>query len=300
VTLRHVLVLAAGILAISWAAPLIRLAEDAPVLVIAALRLGIAAPPMAAAALVTGGPGELRGLRRREVLLLVLAGVALAGHFAAWVAAVQRTSIISGVVLVTMQPIFVSIGAWLTLRERPTPQLIAGVVLGGLGALVMAGDHLGNRGSLEGDLLALLGALLASVYLVIGRGARARLSTVSYAAVVYSVTALILLAAVWATGAPFGGHPGEAYLFILLLALVPQLIGHNAFNWALGSLPAAVVAVAILGEPVGATLIAAAVLDEVPTLLELLGGAVVLAGVYVALRQTRRERVPEAAEVVEV
>jgi drug/metabolite transporter (DMT)-like permease len=299
VTLRHALVLAVGVFAVSWAAPLIRLAE-APALVIAALRLSIAAPPMAALAVATGTAGEVTRLRRRELALLVLSGVALAAHFVLWVSAVQRTSIIAGVVLVTMQPIFVSIGAWLVLGERPTRQLMAGIAVAFVGALMLAGNHLGDRGSLEGDAMALLGAMVVSVYLLIGRGARARLSTASYTGVVYSVTAVVLLAVVFATRTPLGGHPGEAYVFILLLALGPQLIGHNSFNWALGSLPAAVVAVAILGEPVGATAIAAIVLGEVPTLLEWLGAGVVLTGVYVALRQQRRARVPEATEPIEV
>ncbi|MBM3140468.1 MAG: DMT family transporter, partial [Chloroflexi bacterium] len=244
-------------------------------------------------ALATGRAGEVRRLRRRELALLALSGVALAGHFAFWVASLQRTSIVAGVVLVTMQPLFVGLGAWVALRERPTRRLVAGVLLGGAGALVLAGADLGDRGSLIGDLMALVGAVMASVYLVIGRGARARLSTPAYAAVVYTVTALTLLALVAATRTPIGGHPREAYVFIALLALGPQLVGHNAFNWALGSLPAAVVAVAILGEPVGATLIAAALLGEVPTLLQAVGAAVVLAGVYVALSE--RRRAPAAA-----
>jgi drug/metabolite transporter (DMT)-like permease len=299
-TARQLVVLTLGVLAVSWAAPLIRLAGGAPVLVIAALRLGIAAPPMVVAALATGGAGQARRLSRRDVLLLIASGVALAGHFAVWVAAVQRTSILTGVVLVTMQPLFVSLGAWITLRERPERRVLAGIGLGLLGALLLTGGDLGNRGSLVGDLLALVGAMLVSVYLVIGRGARARVSTATYAAIVYSVTALVLLALVLATRTPIGGAPREAYLYMVLLALVPQLIGHNALNWALGSLPAAVVAVAILGEPVGASVIGAAVLHEVPGPLQWLGSAVVLSGVYVALREGAPAKLPAAAESIEI
>lgn len=298
-TLRHVLVLAAGVIAISWAAPLIRLAHEAPVLVIAALRLSISAPPMAAIALATGGGSELRKLRRRDVVLLAISGVALAAHFAFWVASVQRTSILTGVVLVTTQPLFVGVFAWLTLRERPDTRVIAGIVIGAVGALMLAGADLGDTGSLIGDLMALLGALLVSIYLVIGRGARARMSTAAYTAVVYSVTAIVLLALVFVTDTPIGGAPREAYVFIVLLALGPQLIGHNSLNWALGSLPASLVAVVILGEPVGATLIATVVLDEVPGALQWVGAVVVLAGVYVALRAPARADLP-TAEPIEV
>jgi drug/metabolite transporter (DMT)-like permease len=276
-------VLAAGIVAISWSAPLIRLAEPAPVLVIAALRLSFAAPPMLAVASIRG-IDDLRHSRRDDLFAMALAASALAGHFIFWIAALQRTSIITGVVLVTMQPIFVGIGAWIVLRERPSRAVIAGASIALVGALLLAGDDLGDRGSLIGDLLAVVGGLLSSAYLVIGRGTRRRVSTVSYGAGVYTLTAVILLAVMFASGTSPMGHSGESYAAIVALAIVPQLIGHNAFNWSLGFLPAAVVAVAILGEPVGATAIAAIVLDEVPTLLELAGASVVLLGVYVALR----------------
>lgn len=276
-------VLVAGIIAISWSAPLIRLAEPAPVLVIAALRLSFAAPPMLAVASIRG-VDDLWHSRRNDRFAMALAAFALAGHFIFWIAALQRTSIITGVVLVTMQPIFVGVGAWIVLRERPSRSLIAGASIALVGAMLLAGDDLGDRGSLIGDLLAVGGGLLSSAYLVIGRGTRQRVSTVSYGATVYTMTALILLAVALGSGTSLLGHSVGSYAAIVGLAIVPQLIGHNAFNWSLGFLPAAVVAVAILGEPVGATVIAAIVLDEVPTLLELGGATVVLLGVYVALR----------------
>lgn len=286
-TARHLLVLVTGVIAISWAAPLIRLAEPAPALAIAALRLVIAAPPMVGIALWRG-ERDLGRIEARDRWLLVLSAVALAAHFAFWVVSVQRTSILASVVLVTMQPLFVAIGAWLFLHERPTREVNLGILLGVIGAAMLVGAGASDAGTLSGNLFALVGGVMSSVYLVIGRGARRRLSTATYGAVVYSLTAVILVALAVGTGTALGGHPASSYGYIVLLALVPQLIGHNAMNWALGSLSAAVVAVAILGEPVGSALIAAVLLDEVPTLLEAAGGAVVLAGVYVALRGARR------------
>lgn len=286
-TVRQLLVLIAGVVAISWAAPLIRLAEPAPALTIAALRLVLAAPPMIALAAVSRGR-DYPPLGRHDLMLLVVSAVALAAHFAFWVESVQRTSILASVVLVTMHPLFVAIGAWLFLGERPSRAVSAGIALGVLGAALLVGQGASDGGTLTGNLFALIGGVMSSVYLVVGRGVRARLSTVTYGAVVYSISAAILMALVLATGMQLGGLPASAYCSIVLLALVPQLIGHNAMNWALGSLSAAVVAVAILGEPVGSAIIAAIVLDEVPTALEVAGGAVVLAGVYVALRGERR------------
>ena len=293
-TLGRWLILAAGIVGISWSAPLIRLADPAPVLAIAALRLVFAAPVMVVYA-SAAGVGDLREASRRDRLALVLAALALALHFALWIAALQRTSVLTGVVLVTMQPVFVGLGAWIFLHERPTRPIVIGSAVALLGAALLAGDDLGDRGSLEGDLLALMGGLMASAYLVVGRGVRGRISTASYGASVFSMTALFLLIAVVVSGTPLTGHPTESYLAILAVAIVSQLIGHNAMNWALGFLPAAIVAIAILGEPVGATLIAAIVLDEVPTLLELAGAVVVLLGVYFALRRAEPVVAPEPA-----
>lgn len=287
------LILGLGIVGIAWSAPLIRLADPAPVLAIAALRIAFASPAMVGYVSLRGGVGDLRETTRRDRIALVLAAVALAVHFVLWVAALQRTSVVTGVVLVTMQPIFVGLGAWIFLREPPSRAVVLGSAVALIGAALLAGDDLGDRGSLEGDVLALLGGLMASAYLVIGRRARRSLSTASYGASVYTMTALLLLVAAAVTRTELVGLEPHSYLAILAVAVVSQLIGHNAMNWALGFLPAAMVAVAILGEPVGATLIAAIVLDEVPTLLELAGAAVVLIGVYVALRHAEPVLAPE-------
>jgi drug/metabolite transporter (DMT)-like permease len=283
VTRAQWVALVVGVLAVGWAAPLIRLAE-APAIVIAALRLSIAAPVTLGAAVALRRE-EIRAITHREALLILVAGVVLALHFAAWVAALQRTSVVAGVVLVTTQPLFVGLAAWPLLRERPSRQLVLAIAVAGLGALLLASDDLGDRGSLGGDLLALLGAVFAAAYLIAGRRLREARSTLVYAGLVYAMAAVALLAMLVASGEPVRGHPREAYVYIVLLALVPQLIGHTAFNWALGSLTAGVVAIAILGEPVVATLIAAVLLDETPSAVQLLGGAVVLAGVYLGLRR---------------
>ena len=296
---RQLFVLLAGVVAISGAAPLIRFAAPAPALTTAALRLVLSAPPMiAVAALQRRRPSRaaVEALAASDLVLLVVAAVALAAHFAFWVGSVQRTSILASVVLVTMQPLFVAIGAWIALGERPTRAVNIGIALGVAGALLLVASSFvevgADRGTLVGDLFALIGGVMSSVYLVVGRGVRQRLSTATYGAIVYSATAVILVGLALATRTPLGGQPAAAYVAIALLALVPQLIGHNAMNWALGSLSAAVVAVAILGEPVGAAIIGAALLHEVPTALEVAGGAIVLAGVYVALRGTRTDDAP--------
>ena len=286
----HIVVLLAAVIAISWSAPLIRLAE-APVLVIAALRVALSAPPMAAAAslwrrdeLAMLGRGALT---RGDAAFLALAGAALAAHFWAWVAAIDRTSVITSVALVALQPLLAALGGWIFLRERPPRATLVGMAIGFAGALLLVADDLGERGTLVGDLLALLAAVLVSGYFVAGRRLRRRLSNLTYGAAVYSVAALLLLAAVAVSGTPLTGHPAEAYLLIVALAAGPQLVGHNALNWALRALPVATVAVVTLGEPVGATAIAALLLDELPGRWEVAGSLVVLLGVGVALGRRR-------------
>lgn len=293
---RSLVVLLVGVVGVSWAAPLIRLAldEGAPALAIAAVRLAFAAPVMIGLA-VASGTSDLRGLTVRQVGLLGVSGLALALHFGFWVASLERTSIATSTVLVTVQPIFVSTGAWLFIRERPTRPVVVGTLVAIVGAVILVADDWGDLGTQWGNALALLGALTISVYVVIGRQARQHLSFTSYTAVVYGVAALLLVVSGLATGTQMVGLPAEAYLWIAAMAVLSQLIGHNAINYALAAVPAGIVAVAILGEPAITILIAAFLVDEVPTLLELIGGAVVLAGVYVALRGARKASRPAPA-----
>ena len=279
---REWIVLLAGVAALSWAAPLVRL-TDAPPLVIASLRLGLAALPLLLLSALRRRE-ELRLLGLRDAGLLALAGLALAGYVGFWTAGVQDTSIAAATAIIATQPLIVGLGAWVALAERPTRALLIAIAIAAPGALLLAGADLGDSVSLRGDAFAALGAVSASIYLVVGRRVRARLSNVSYAGLANAIAAIVLLIALAASGESLLGWGAEAYILIALLALVPQLIGHGAFTLALGSLPAAVVAVAALGEPVGATTIGATLLGERPTLLEALGAALLLVGVYVALR----------------
>jgi drug/metabolite transporter (DMT)-like permease len=292
---RALAVLALGVFAVAWSAPLIRLAfaEGAPALAVAALRLSFAAPVMIGLA-AWHGTGDLRGLSVRQWGLLVLSGAGLALHFGFWVASLERTSVATSVVLVTTQPIFVSLGAWAFLGERPTRPVALGTAIAAAGAVVLVSDDWGDMGTQWGNLLALMGAMAVSVYVVVGRHARQHLSFTSYTATVYGVTAVLLLSGALVTGSQIIGLPAAAYFFIAAMAAISHLIGHNAINWSLATVPAAVVAVAILGEPAIAVVLSSFLIDEVPTLLELLGGAIVLAGVYVALRGARKATRPSA------
>jgi len=283
------LVLGIGIVAISFAAILIKLCS-APSLIIAAYRLGVASVVILGFAGVGRRP-LLKEFPRSDRRLALLSGLLLAAHFATWITSLEYTSVASSVVLVTTNPLFVAIGATLLLHERPSSLLLLaiGVTVFG-GVIIGLGDWLANPGTLLGNGLAFLGAIMGSGYLLIGRFLRPRIRALSYVAVVYSVAALALILLALAWGLPFWGYDREVYILLLLIALVPQLIGHTSINWSLRYLSASFVAVAILGEPVGATLLAYLILHEVPTPERLMGAVFILAGVYLGIRAESRNR----------
>ena len=249
-------VLAAGVLVVSSASILIRFAQGlgVPSLSLAAWRLTLAALILTPFALARSRD-ELAKLAPRDVGLAALAGAFLALHFAAWIASLAHTSVAASTVLVTTNPIWIAAASWLLFRERPGAGLVLGIVLALAGSVAMfaagAAGPAGANPSL-GNTLALIGSIMVSGYLLIGRSLRRRLSLLPYIWLVYSAAALALLAAVLVTGGPMRGFTAAAYALLLALAVGPQLAGHTAFNWALRYLSPAFVAIAILGEPIGA------------------------------------------------
>jgi drug/metabolite transporter (DMT)-like permease len=285
-------VLAIGIVAVSTAAILIREAQ-APSLVIAAYRLVLASVPMLA---FTAYRHESLLPRRGErAALTLVAGLALALHFAFWVESVKQTSIVTSVVLVCTAPLFVALASGPLLGERPSRAVWYGIAVTVLGTLVMVGEDFGEGSdTLRGDLYALLGAMFAAVFLLVGRRLLATEGRwLPYSTATYTTAAVALAVAVAISGKPVTGFSDETYLYLVLLALVPQVVGHSAVNRSLGYLPAFAVALAVQGEPVGSTVLAAALLGEIPTTLELTGGVLVLVGLYVGLRPSR-ERITAA------
>ncbi len=276
--------LALGVIAVSFAAVLIRLA-DAPPLVIAAYRLCLASLILAPVAWMRSKQ-EIRRLARREVILAVASGAFLALHFALWIASLSYTSVATSVVLVTITPIFVAIASYLFFKERLTRQVVTGIFVCLAGAVLIGyGNWQIGSESLYGGVLALLGALAVAGYLLIGRRLRQDISLLSYSILVYGSAALMLLVAVLVCGYPLFDYSGNTYIMLVLLAVVPQLMGHMSLVWALRFVSATLVTIAVLGEPVGATLLAYLILGEAPTWSEIVGGVLILAGIFVAFRR---------------
>ena len=286
-----------GILAVSTASIFIRFAQqDAPSLVVAAYRLTIASLILAPLAL-TRYRAELRSLTRREVLLGLLSGFFLALHFATWITSLEYTTVASSVVLVTTTPLWVALLSPLILREANGKTVVIGMLLALIGGgFVGISDSCTWQNGLVcpplstfvrgtaffGDFLALCGAWMAAGYILIGRRLRARMSLIPYIFVVYGMAAIVLLIILGVSRERVFGYLPLTYLWLLLLAIVPQLLGHSTFNWALRYLPASLVSITLLGEPIGSTILAFIILKESPTLLKIAGAVLILAGIYVA------------------
>jgi drug/metabolite transporter (DMT)-like permease len=279
---RLYLLLPVGILAVSTASIFIKLC-DAPALIIATYRMMLASlmlTPLACYQKVW------RGWERDDLGWFFISGLLLSLHFALWIASLKYTSVASSVVLVTTHPIFVGIGGWLFLKERLWLNLLFGIALSVLGSgLIGYGDMSLSREALTGDGLALLGAVAASGYLLVGRKMRKDQVLLSYIFPVYSTAGLILILFALFFQESFWGYSSTTTLYLFLLALVPQLIGHTTFNWALKYLPASAVAISTLGEPIGSTLLAYFVLDEGLTVWKVIGGMSIFTGILVALRK---------------
>ena len=234
---------------------------------------------------------EFRRISRRDLVFATLSGVALALHFAAWFESLEWTSVAASVTLVQAQPVFVALGAWLLLSERVTRRVAVGITVAVGGMAVMSlGDLVGGvlvgPNPLYGNSLALFGAVMAAGYVLAGRSLRQRLALVPYVVVVYGVCTVSLLAIVIIEGHPLTGYPTREWLVFAGLAIGPGLFGHTVINWALAHVDSSVVSVSLLGEPVGATILAFILLSEVPTTFTVVGGGVVLAGIYVTTTGT--------------
>jgi drug/metabolite transporter (DMT)-like permease len=292
-----------AILAVSTASIFVRFAQrEAPSIVIAALRLGFAVVAIAPFAIIRYR-SELRKLTRHELLLAALSGGFLAVHFAAWITSLEYTSIVSSVVLVSTGPLWVALFSPLFLKEPLTRPVLIGMLLALLGGTVIAlGDSCqishglvcpSFSGFLRGDallgnFLALVGAWALAGYLMIGRSLRSGMSLLPYIFVVYGVAAVVLFAAMFASGHRPTGFSGMTYVWIVLLALIPQLIGHSTFNWILRFVPVTLVAITTLGEPVGSAVLAYFILKEIPASLTIGGGLLILVGIYVSTRKRGR------------
>ena len=267
-------------LAVSAAAIFIRLAE-APAIAVAFWRCALGAAVLLPPALVRGEAFP----RGRTLYAGLASGVALGAHFGFWISSLDYTSVAASVVLVSTQPVFVAVLAYLVFGERTSPLSFAGILVALAGTAVIAADRSVGSAAVFGNSLALVGAATAAVYVLIGRSSRtAGLGVLPYSVVVYAAAAAALLPAAVVFDVRLWGYPGETWFWLAAITLGPQLMGHTVFNWALRYVEASVVSGTVLAEPVVSALLAWVVLTERPGIPTLVGGAVVLLGLYFLLK----------------
>ena len=268
-------------MAVSTGAIFARLA-DAPPLVIAAYRVGLATLVLLPVALLKARR-QLFNLSRRELLLALAAGFFLALHFATWISSLEYTSVANSVVLVNTNPLWVGLLTPLVAKEkikRAVGISIGMSVLGGI--LIGWGDFAGGGQAIYGDLLALAGSWSAAAYLLLGRKLRRSLSLLSYITICYGTAAVCLWSAVLILGLRVTGYSAQTVMYFWAMALFTQLVGHTSFNYALKWMSAGAVAVTLLGEPIGSTILAYFLFNEGLTGFKIAGGLFILSAIYIA------------------
>jgi drug/metabolite transporter (DMT)-like permease len=283
--------LAVATVAVSWAAIIIRIADADPIST-AFYRMAFSTllfAPFAA----RGITESLRRLSRFDLTMLIGSGIALGLHFAFWITSLYYTTVSNSVILVATQPFFVAAIEALFWKEKISSRAIRGMILAFAGMVIISradfqlgGDHL------PGDILALIGAFCAGAYLLLGRKLRQKLNNRYYVFPVHLIAALTLLIIALFFGSPLTGFPQRTWILFFLLALIPTIIGHNLYNYLLKFIRAHLVAITILGEPIGATILAALIFAEYPPIPTYIGGGLIITGIFLTLAGTKRDVVP--------
>lgn len=280
--------LAVATIAVSWAAIIIRLADANPITT-AFYRMffsTILFAPFAAKGLLK----SIKLLSKHDAALLIASGVALGLHFATWIMSLFYTTVSNSVILVATQPFSVALFESIFWKEKIASRAIWGMLLAFLGMVIIsqADFQLGGRRFL-GDVLALIGAFCAGAYLLLGRRLRQKLHNRHYVFPVHLVAAITLLVIAVFSHSPLTGFAPKVWFLFFLLALIPTVIGHNLYNYLLKYIKAHLVAVTILGEPIGATILAILFFMEYPLLSTYMGGGLILTGIFLALARTKSD-----------
>lgn len=240
---------------------------------------------------------ELRFITKRDWIISGASGVFISFHFILWFESLNYTSVASSTVLVTLQPLFAFLGAFIFFKEKLSVKAILSGITAVIGSVVISwGDFKISGGALFGDILALISCALITFYLLLGQSVRKRVSLITYTFVVYSISSITLLFYVLAVGEPLLGYEMKDWTYFLLLALIPNMLGHTLFNWSIRWISTSIISVAILFEPVGATILAFFLLNENVFWSQIIGGIIVLVGIMLFLIDEKMIRMKEMTE----
>lgn len=257
--IRVYIVLLFGIISVSFAAIFVRFCEDVPSIMIATYRLVIASTILNIIYFRKGG--KRFDFQKADFIYGFAGGLFLALHFVTWFQSLKYTSVASSVVLLSTGPIFVAILSYVILKEKQSKEIIIAIILAIAGSAILAlgdsnADFAFGEKALIGDFLAISSAFFVSLYLMVGSKLREKMDILSYIVLVYTFAAVILLITSILMEIPFTGYSVKSYIFMVLLAVVSQNLGHTAFNWALKYIKTSVVSLTTLGEPVIASFLA--------------------------------------------
>ncbi|WP_027964880.1 DMT family transporter [Halalkalibacillus halophilus] len=281
--------IAIGVVAVSTSAIFVRLA-DAPSSIVANYRLLLAVLIMLPYVLWKHRE-DFKHISKQDWYYSTLAGVFLALHFILWFESLNHTSVASSVVLVTTQPIFAFLGGYLFFKERFTTGAVFSMIIAFTGSVIISwGDFQISGMALVGNFLALMGAIAVTGYFLFGQNVRKRLSLMTYTFVVYGISSITLVIYNVLLNQSFTGYTGETWMYFLALAIIPTFFGHTLFNWALKWVTASTITMGILFEPVGASILAYLVLDELITWSQFLGGVIVILGLMLFIMSTTRKK----------
>ncbi|WP_042142416.1 DMT family transporter [Paucisalibacillus sp. EB02] len=278
-----------GVLSVSTSAVLVKLVGNAPAAIIANYRLLLAVLLMTPI-MILKYRHEFKLITKKDWFLSSLAGIFLAFHFILWFESLNYTSVASSVVLVTLQPIFAFLGTYLFFKERFSAGAVISMVIALLGSVIISwGDFQVSGMALFGDILAFIAAIAITAYFLLGQNARKRLSLMTYTYVVYGVSSITLILYNLALQNPFLGYSVDYWLIFLALAIIPTFFGHTLFNWALKWLSTSTISMAIVFEPIGASILAYFILGEKITWSQWLGGTIVIFGLFLFIMSTTRK-----------
>lgn len=223
---------------------------------------------------------ELKQVSKQEWIFISISGTFLAFHFILWFESLNYTSVASSTVLVTLQPIFAFVGTYFFFKEKLSIKAIISALVAIIGSVFIAwGDFKISGDAFYGDVLALIACALVTGYFLFGQNVRKRVSLMSYTMLVYSVSTIVLFFYVLIKGESFGPYDQKEWLLFLLLAAIPNLLGHNMFNWAIKYVSTNIISVSILFEPIGAAILAFLIFEEYLTAAQIIGGVIVIVGI---------------------
>ncbi len=277
-----------GVIGVSFSAIFVRY-SDAPSSVIAFYRM-LFSSLILLPFFLKSSIKEMRGINKKDWIFCALAGGFLAFHFILWFESLQYTSVANSTVLVTLQPLFAFFGTYFLFKERVSIRGFLSIVVAITGSvLISASDFAHNKVALIGDVLALIACALATAYFLIGQLVRKRIGLTAYTFIVYSISAFILLIYVLGSGHELAHYPKEEWYLFILLAIVPTILGHSLFNWAIEWVSTTKISMAILFEPVGAAILAYYLFNETVSATQLVGALFILMGLSLFILVNKRK-----------